>query len=216
MSRRFSLIDAACRRIYISSEDEIAGISPSKSRAEDAGVVYLELHSIQGVTAEDLSLWEESMGRISYGLEGVYRLFQFGKPSVRSRPLMYSSAVDPKPSIDRKCSLASSSSSAASFFRLRTVFVEAVFEVDDLIAQLGENRRSPCMTSGVCRYLPPVSCDRHRRPCPRCFRTSFIAPVLVFRGVVVSELLRTNAIGVGSVKSDEMFVGLADVDEHSS
>jgi hypothetical protein len=31
----------------------------------------LELHSIQGVTAEDLSLWKEPMGRISYGVEGV-------------------------------------------------------------------------------------------------------------------------------------------------
>ena len=32
------------------------------------------------------------------------------------------------------------------------------------------------------------------------WRRSFIALVLVFRGVVVSELLRTNAIGVGSVE----------------
>ena len=48
------------------------------------------------------------------------------------------------------------------------------------------------------------------------WRRSFIRLFLVFRGVVVSELLRTNAIGVGSVESDEMFMGFGNVYEHTS
>ena len=83
---------------------------------------------------------------------------------------MYSSAVDPKPSIDRKCSLASSSSSAASFFRLRTVFVEAVFEVDYLIAQLGENRLVVLPLA-----LPAL---RHLTVAPACGIQTPLAPPL--------------------------------------
>jgi hypothetical protein len=83
---------------------------------------------------------------------------------------MYSSAVDPKPSIDRKCSLASPSSSAAYFFRLRTVFVEAVFEVDYLIAQLGENRLVVLPLA-----LPAL---RHLTVAPACGIQTPLAPPL--------------------------------------
>lgn len=38
---------------------------------------------------------------------------------------------------------------------------------------------------------------------------------LVYGGVVASDFLGTDAVGVSTVESDEMFVGLGDVDEHA-